>query len=410
MKTTSILLSIIALFITACNASEINQRLPLSTNTTTISEPILDPTLDKNLIVTPTFIDDLDDQPPGNAIQQFSTNFEIHSVSYRDILSGGPPKDGIPAIDDPKYSTIKEADMWIADNEPVILLKIDNMARAYPLQILTWHEIVNDQLNGVPVVVSFCPLCNTAIVYSRTMNGEILDFGTTGRLRYSNLIMYDRQHETWWQQATGEAIVGDLTGSHLQALPAFIISWQDYKNQFPTGDVLSKETGFQRSYGTNPYSGYDDVNNAPFLYDGPQTPGLLPPVARVLAVEINGESVAYPYTILENKPVINDTIGDTSVVVFWTKGTASALDNFEISKSRDVGAAVIYESLIDGETLIFSMIDGKIIDLETESSWNFFGEAVSGPMQGKSLRPIIAINHFWFSWAAFRPDTQIYNP
>jgi hypothetical protein len=242
------------------------------------------------------------------------------------------------------------------------------------------------------------------------MNGEILDFGTTGRLRYSNLIMYDRQHETWWQQATGEAIVGDLTGSHLQALPAFIISWQDYKNQFPTGDVLSKETGFQRSYGTNPYSGYDDVNNAPFLYDGPQTPGLLPPVARVLAVEINGQSVAYPYTILENKPVINDTIGDTSVVVLWTKGTASALDNFEISKSRDVGAAVIYESLIDGETLIFSMIDGKIIDLETESSWNFFGEAVSGPMQGKSLRPIIAINHFWFSWAAFRPDTQIYNP
>ncbi len=300
--------------------------------------------------------------------------------------------------------------MWIADNEPVILLKIDNVARAYPLQILTWHEIVNDQLNGVPVVVSFCPLCNTAIVYSRTMNGEILDFGTTGRLRYSNLIMYDRQQETWWQQATGEAIVGDLTGSHLQALPAFIISWQDYKNQFPTGDVLSKETGFQRPYGTNPYSGYDDINNVPFLYDGPETPGLLPPVARVLAVAINGESVAYPYTILEDKPVINDTIGDTPVVVFWTKGTASALDNFEISKSRDVGAAVIYESLIDGETLIFSMIDGKIIDMETESSWNFFGEAVSGPMQGKSLRPIIAINHFWFSWAAFRPETRIYNP
>ncbi|GAH38049.1 unnamed protein product, partial [marine sediment metagenome] len=131
------------------------------------------------------------------------------------------------------------------------------------------------------------------IAFERTVDGEVLDFGTTGRLRFSNLIMYDRQTETWWQQASGEAIAGYLTGTQLAFLPASIISWEEFKSSFPDGTVLSRETGFNRSYGRNPYTGYDNINNSPFLYRGPSTPGELPAVARVLTVDMGAEAVAY---------------------------------------------------------------------------------------------------------------------
>ncbi len=152
-----------------------------------------------------------DEPPPAGAASQFSTNFSKHSIPYSDVLSGGPPKDGIPAIDEPSYVSIEDANKWIDDREPIIAVEVDSEARAYPLQILTWHEIVNDELNGKPLVISFCPLCNTAIAFEREFDGQILDFGTTGRLRYSNLIMYDRQTETWWQQATGDGIVENIS-------------------------------------------------------------------------------------------------------------------------------------------------------------------------------------------------------
>ena len=139
----------------------------------------------------------------------WKTNFEKHSVPYEEILSGGPPKDGIPAVDNPKFVSQKEADKWLKNIEPVVVVEHKGEARAYPLQILTWHEIVNDQLNGLPVSVTFCPLCNAAIAFDRRLDGRLLDFGTTGKLRNSDLVMYDRQTESWWQQFTGEAIIGD---------------------------------------------------------------------------------------------------------------------------------------------------------------------------------------------------------
>ncbi|MDP9458067.1 MAG: DUF3179 domain-containing protein, partial [Actinomycetota bacterium] len=148
------------------------------------------------------------DVPPPGAEREFETDFDKHSVSYEEILSGGPPKDGIPAIDEPRFVGVEEAGEWLEPEEPVILLQVGDEARAYPIQVITWHEIVNDRVNGTPVVVTFCPLCNTAIAYQSTLDGRELTFGTTGRLRFSNLIMYDRQTESWWQQATGDAIAG----------------------------------------------------------------------------------------------------------------------------------------------------------------------------------------------------------
>ena len=350
-----------------------------------------------------------EESPPVGAEREFSTDFSKHSVPYSEILSGGPPKDGIPAIDEPKFVSIDEADEWLKPQEPVVLVQVEDDARAYPIQILMWHEIVNDTVGEVPVAVTFCPLCNTGIAFERTLDGQVLDFGTTGRLRFSNLIMYDRQTETWWQQATGEAIAGEFTGRQLTFVPASIISWADFKETHPDGQILSRETGYTRNYGRNPYVGYDDVNRPPFLYVGPETPGKLPPVARVLTIDLNGEAVAYPYDVLQEVHVVNDTVGGAPIVVLWAPGTASALDASSVAGGRDVGAAAVFSRELDGQTLTFALDGERIIDEQTGTEWDVLGQAVSGPKAGSQLAPVVSINHFWFSWAAFKPETRVYS-
>ena len=350
------------------------------------------------------------ENPPAGAEREFRTDFSRHSVPYAEILSGGPPKDGIPALDAPAFVSVAEADRWLEPKEPVILFGLGDDVRAYPIQILIWHEIVNDVVNDRPVLITFCPLCNTAIAFDRTVDGRVLDFGTTGRLRYSNLIMYDRQTETWWQQATGEAIVGELTGRRLTFLPAFIVAWEDFKSRYPDGKVLSRDTGYHRPYGDNPYTGYDEVGQIPFLYVGPDTPDKLPPMARVLTLEVNGEAVAYPYSTLREVRVANDTVGGEPVVVFWQPGVASPLDASAVAAGRDVGTAAAFSRRVDGQTLTFAYRDDAFFDRETHTRWDFFGQAVEGPLAGQRLRPLVAIHHFWFSWAAFRPDTRLYQP
>lgn len=348
--------------------------------------------------------------PPRGAEREFSTDFSRHSIDYSEVISGGPSKDVIPAIDEPRLVTVEEADQWLNPVEPVILFRLGEDARAYPIQILMWHEIVNDVVNDTPVLVTFCPLCNTAIAFDRTVDGRMLDFGTTGRLRYSNLIMYDRQTETWWQQATGEAIAGEMTGSQLEFLPASIVSWEDFRASHPDGSVLSRDTGYVRDYGRNPYSGYDNINRSPFLYDGPITPDQLPPMARVLAVEIGDEIVAYPYQALESEQVVNDNVGGEEIVVLWQPGTASALDTPSLAQGRDVGSAIAFSRQVDGRSLTFEARPEGITDRETGTLWNFLGEAVEGPLEGQHLREVVAINHFWFSWSVFRPGTRVYSP
>jgi len=385
----------VLLLLTAC-APAVNTPVPTNV-----------PPFPKNS-VTPTLSPD--ESPPARAESEFKTDFSKHSISYSEILSGGPPKDGIPPLDSPQFVSVSEAEAWLKPIEPVILVQVGEDARAYPIQILIWHEIVNDTVGGEPLIVTFCPLCNTAIAFKRTVDGKVLDFGTTGRLRYSNLIMYDRQTEAWWQQATGEAIAGELTGTQLEFYPATIISWQVFKTSYPQGKVLSRETGYPRDYGRNPYVGYDDVNKPPFLYDGPPTPDQLPPVARVLTIDLNGEAVAYPYETLEKVGVINDTAGGEPIVIIWQAGTASPLDGTTTASGHDVGTAAAYSRIVNKQALTFVADNGIIKDNETDSTWNVLGAATSGPLAGAQLSAVIAVNHFWFSWAAFKPETKIYQP
>lgn len=356
----------------------------------------------------PTLLVDSSQEIPRGAEREFSTDFSKSSVDFSEIISGGPPKDGIPAIDRPRFVSTREADEWLEDVEPVVLFEHNGEVKAYPIQILMWHEIVNDKVGGDPVAVTFCPLCNTAIAFLSKVDGQTTTFGTTGRLRYSNLIMYDRLTETWWQQASGKAIVGKMTGSQLEFLPASIISWEQFKQSHPDASVLSRETGYSRNYGVNPYVGYDNINRPPFLYFGPSTPDQLAPTARVLTVDLNGEAVAYPYDVMAEVNVVNDTVGGQDIVVLWQPGVASALDTNRTATGRDVGTVVIFSRELNGETLDFVFEGGQIQDQNTGSVWNVLGEAVSGKLAGERLVPVVAINHFWFSWAAFKPETRVY--
>ncbi len=397
-------------FLTACGGAVATPPVPRVPTSTPAAGPEAAATRSTNPVVTESPV-----TPPGWAGNAWKTNYQRRTVDLKEIRSGGPPRDGIPPIDHPKFIPLSEADAWVKDNEPVIAFAQGSEARAYPLQILVWHEIVNDVVGGMPVTITFCPLCNTAIAYDRTLDGRIYDFGTSGLLRDSNLVMWDRQTETLWQQVTGEAIVGDLAGRELTRLPALIISYGEFKASYPAGSaVLSRDTGKRRAYGTNPYAGYDDANQSPFLFDG-TVDTRLPPMERVVTVRVSGQYVAYPYSSLNAKRVVNDTIGGRTIVVVWKGGTVSALDKDQIVDSRDIGATAVYDATLDGHTLTFAPIadarpePGAAVfrDNETGSDWTLTGKAVSGAMAGKQLTPIIHGDEFWFVWAAFLPATAI---
>ncbi len=262
------------------------------------------------------------------------TDFSKTSIDFKEILSGGPPKDGIPSIDKPKFVPLKDV-TGLKDTEPVIGLEINGDARAYPLQILIWHEIVNDKVGGTPVTVTYCPLCNSAIVFDRRFDGMVLDFGTTGKLRNSDLVMYDRQTETWWQQFTGTGIVGKYTGRELKGIPSRLESFANFKARHGNGKVLIPNQKNMRAYGRNPYAGYDTAA-APFLYSGEMPKGINP-MARVVVVKIDGTPNAVSLEVLRKKGKME--LGP--VTLSWQKGQNSALDSSSIARGRDVGNVIV---------------------------------------------------------------------
>lgn len=247
---------------------------------------------------------------------------------WEQIRSGGVPKDGIPALDVPQFVEAAK-DRRIKPREPVITLELAGARpRAYPLRYLTWHEIVNDVVAGVPVAVTYCPLCNSAMTFDRRTPAGVLSFGVTGKLRYSDLVMYDRETQSWWQQAVGTAIVGRMSGQRLASLPSWVESWQEFTARNPDGLVMA-QPGWNRRYGQNPYVNYDR-SDWPFLYDGTPPPHGLAPMARVVRVG----SRAWPLTRLAREGEIRES----GVVLSWRAGQASALDAGTIAKGRDIGS------------------------------------------------------------------------
>jgi len=349
---------------------------------------------------------------PSNApqaLQQFDTDLTNATVDLSTLRAGGPSKDGIPSIDDPSFVSVAAARDWIDPKEPVILLEHNGAVRAYPLQILTYHEIVNDEIGGTPVAVTFCPLCYSSIAFERRLDGEPVTFGVSGLLRNSDLVMYDRKTETLWQQFTGEAIVGDRAGEELEIIPSQLISFRQFAENYPDGTVLSRNTGHNRPYGQNPYAGYDDVDQSPFAYDGP-TDDRLPPKAKVVAVSLDGTHKAYPHSVTKKQRVLHDAIGGRPLVVFHAPGAVSALDAREIAESKEVGSTGVFDRRVGGRTLTFAYADdGRFEDEETGSVWTVTGRAVEGPLEGTQLDRISHGDYFAFAWFAFRPDAVVYS-
>ena len=337
----------------------------------------------------------------------WNTDWSRHSVELSAFGAGGPLRDGIPSIDDPKFVSIADAREWLAGNEPVLVIAINGVARAYPLQILMFHELTNDVLSGIAILASYCPLCNAAIAFERTVDERVLEFGVSGLLRNSDMVMYDRATESLWQQYSGECIVGELLGTQLKAIPSSMLSLDQFAEAYPDGGVLSRETGRNAPYGRNPYEHYDDPLTHPFAFTG-DTDARMAPKARVVGLHVDGKPVAYPHEVLTGSGAINDMQGETPVAVFHLPGVASALDEGEIAAGDDVGVTGAFDPVVDGQRLTFARVGSEFVDDETQTNWDILGRGISGPLEGRQLRQLLHHDTFWFAWFAFEPDTAVY--
>ncbi|MEX2347460.1 MAG: DUF3179 domain-containing protein [Balneolaceae bacterium] len=342
-----------------------------------------------------------------NRFAEWKTDISKSLINLDELQTGGPPKDGIPSIDNPVFIPADDAQSWISDNEPVIVVEYNGKARAYPLQIMIWHEIVNDWIDDNPVLVTFCPLCYSALVFERNVDGEILEFGVSGFLRHSDLVMFDRKTETLWQQFTGKAIVGDYVGTVLNQIPSQIISYLQFRDNYPDGEILSRATGHDRNYGLNPYTGYDDINNTPF-FGAKNDDERLQPMEKVIGVRLNEKTRAYSYSDTREKQVINDHLADIPLLILHTEGATSALDKARIAQSKESGSTGVFRRTLDGEELLFTVENGQIVDERTGSVWTITGKAVEGILKGEELEGVTHGDYFAFAWLVFWPETEIY--
>lgn len=325
--------------------------------------------------------------------------------------------DGIPPIDNPSFYNAEKAISEYFEFEPVIVVEVKGVAKAYPLSVLMFHEIVNDNI-GIEgdttfFTVTYCPLCNSAVVFNRSLefnNQEyFLDFGVSGMLRKSDMVMYDRQTESWWQQFTGEALVGDLMGAELDFLPSPVLSLSEFFELYPNGTVLSKDNNEDFTYGKNPYVGYDNVENEKPRLFFDEVDGRLPAMERIVDVTVKGEHKIYPLSVVAEKTVLNDVFNDLNIVIFYTDKVVSVLDSADISQSKTIGAVSVFRTEVNGVNLTFKKVDGKFIDNETGSIWNMSGECESGSLIGTKLWMLPHGQHFAFAMLTFHPDCVIYS-
>jgi hypothetical protein len=328
-------------------------------------------------------------------------------IDLNELVSGGPPPEGIPSLDRPLFEPVADVD-WLEPDEPVISLTVSGRTKAYPIRIMTWHEIVNDRLAGVPVAVTYCPLCNSGVAFERTVRGQVTTFGTSGMLYADNLVMYDRLTESLWPQLTGRASVGTLTGTELMSIPMGTVGWAQFRAEHPDALVLSRATGFERPYGNNPYVGYDDPDSDPLFEVPGGTDSRLPVKTRVVGVGDGDQSVAVPRDLLAEMRVQHVTLGPDRVVLWHFPGQRSALDTAAIPDGAEIGSVGAFVARAAGRQLdFFAAEDGTVRDEQTGSSWNVFGRAVDGPLQGWQLEAVAHLDTFWFAWVAFQPETDL---
>jgi hypothetical protein len=333
--------------------------------------------------------------------------FPLALVDRSLIVSGGPPPDGIPPIDEPGYEVASAVD-WLQPDEPVLVLLLEGQARAYPIQIMIWHEIVNDVVADRPVTVTYCPLCNSGVAFDRNVGDDVLDFGTSGGLYQANLVMYDRQTESLWTQFDGRAVIGTRVGDQLATLPVSTVSWKDFLRDHPDGTVLARDERNPRPYGRNPYNAYDQRDKPVAGFHTGEHDGTLASFERVVGVEIDGDAVAVPTRSLADVGVASTDVGDHTLMFWHLPGTASALNDRDIASGDDIGSTGVFLSA-DGEA-VFTRVGDSFVDDVTGSTWNILGEAVAGPRRGDRLDQVTHVDTFWFAWATFQVDAELFDP
>lgn len=341
----------------------------------------------------------------------WETDFSNSIIDLEELLVGIPlsdPRDAIPPIDNPQFEAVSESD-WIQGQEPGVLIEIEEDARFYPLSVMTRHEIVNDEVGGIPVAVTYCPLCNTALVFDRRFEGETLRLGVSGLLRNSDLVMWDDVTQTLWQQVTGEAIVGRHAGKSLTPLASAIVRWADFRDTHPDGQALSSDQGFGLVYGSNPYEFYSSRSRPYNFYSG-EIDDRFPAMERVVGISVNGIDKAYPFSLINKVRVVHDNLAGQELVVFWgASDTADALDSGLIADAIGIGTGIVYNPFVDGERLTFvASGDTEFVDNETGTTWSILGKATSGELAGEELELLPHRNEFWFAWQAFFPDAEVW--
>jgi Protein of unknown function (DUF3179) len=335
------------------------------------------------------------DENDGTVLAAVSTQDKNSIVPLDQIVSGGPPPDGIPSIDNPKFISIQEAEEFLKGSDLIVGLNINGDTRVYPLQILVWHEIVNDIVGNTPVAVTYCPLCFTNQVFNRTMNdGQILEFGTSGKLYNSNLVMYDRTTKSLWSQAMSQSVVGKLAGVKLERIPFDVSYWKEWKQLYPDSKVLSRDTGFSRPYGVDPYGDY--YTSKEVLFPIAKHDDRLGLKEIVIGFENEGQYKAYRLQDVEKMKVINDQVNTKPISLF----------------SVNPFMTRAYNPIVEGQVILqfeHNAINKTFIDKQTRSQWNFDGKAIDGQMKGKQLIRLPFDQGFWFEWTAFHPTTELYN-
>lgn len=339
-----------------------------------------------------------------------NTDFEETTVDLGALSSSGYGRDEfITPIDDPLFTDVMMARSVVVDTAPVIAVNHFDTVRAYPLTIMMVHEIVNDVIDGTSVAITFCPLCNSAIVYERQLEGDVLRMGVSGNLYGNNFLMYDHMTESWWSQLTGEALVGEYAGEMLPILPSQVVSFATFAERYPEGDVLIGDAMRPNvNYDLNPYLGIDE-SASPLLVQDNYDPRL-PPMTRILGANIHDTTIAYAFDTLSNERVVNDVLGETAIVVFWKPGVFTAVSYNTRRATNDIGQAALYGRTVDGRTLTFIHDGSRVVDEQTGSEWNIFGEAIAGELIGTQLPEYTFFSHFWFAWASANPDTLLYVP
>ena len=325
----------------------------------------------------------------SSELKLMETNGVKHLIPLDKIKDGGPPKDGIPSIDNPIFVDVSDSN-FMSDSDIVIGLNINGEIKAYPLFILVWHEIVNDKIGDTPISVTYCSLCYTSQVFERIIDNQEVEFGTSGKLYNSNLLMYDRLTDSYWSQALGIAVTGELSGYELNLIPFDLITWGDWKTLHPDTFVLTTDTGYIRSYATDPYGSY--YTEPRIMFPVEHNDDRLHPKEIILGFHQNDVYKAYKQSDIESNVIINDFIDETPVL----------LVSFFPQNSRS------FERILDGTILNFTYSNNQIFDSQTNSEWNYDGLAISGEYDGRQLNRMAIEPGFWFEWVAFHPDTLIY--